>query len=134
MNESIRRLIEAFTASAVPSARALHNAVSTYGFLPLYVGWSRVLGITPGGEIVEWDPEGAREGIQAASNPYLRRVALAQGAIKYPELAPLLPTRPSEALTCKQCGGSGALADTRLVCECGGLGWLLPDEDRSESW
>jgi hypothetical protein len=134
MDREILQLIEAFVAVDDPNARMLRDAASAYGFLPLCVGWARVLGVTPGGEVVEWDPEGGRPGITIVTNPYLKRFALAQGAHKYAQLAPLLPQRPPDAAACERCGGSGTLPLPRLICECGGLGWVVPGEDRSERW
>lgn len=134
MKHEIQQLIEAFTAPSSPGATVLRDAAGALGFLPLYVGWTRVLGITPSGEIVEWDPEGDRAGLTIVTNPYWKRLALAQGALKYAQLASFLPQKPSDSATCKQCGGSGTLAEPGLVCECGGLGWVVPNEDRSEHW
>ena len=36
-----------------------------------------------------------------------RRVALFRSIARYPELVPLLPSRPPEAITCSSCGGAG---------------------------
>lgn len=134
MNHDISQLIEAYVAADEPDAETLQEAATVHRFLPLYVGWVRLLGITPDEEIVEWDPEGARPGITPGTNPYFRRLALAQGAIRYAQLAHLLPPRPADAETCEHCGGNGAPADPRLICECGGLGWVVPGEDRAERW
>ena len=58
-------------------------------------------------------------------------MALCQGAKKYSELAPLIPNRPPEALDCDSCKGTGRIEGLpRVVCNCGGLGWILPGEQQ----
>lgn len=80
--------------------------------------------ITPDGEILTqaWDSE---EPPAPEADPTLRLAALVIGAEKHPQLRPLLPSRPSDAVTCKTCGGTGRLPKyPRLLCLCGGIGWM----------
>ena len=62
-----------------------------------------------------------------------RRIALFQGAKKYPQLIPLLSERPDSARNCPCCLGSGEInvpgvPPGTIVCYCGGSGWLDKDE------
>jgi hypothetical protein len=57
--------------------------------------------------------------------------ALVLGAERVPEVAQLLPERPSTAPTCARCAGGSYILGTAtsrgIVCpECGGLGWMEP--------
>jgi hypothetical protein len=56
---------------------------------------------------------------------------LFQGSKVYDRLSGLAPTRSDDDLTCPYCNGSGIVEDypgleSRLVCFCGGLGWIPP--------
>ena len=53
-------------------------------------------------------------------------VALAQGSRRYPALVSIRPRRPSDAIPCTNCDGSGHIRGTpdNIICMCGGLGWL----------
>jgi hypothetical protein len=82
---------------------------------------------------VPWDPPHTPEIVR---EPHMRRIALVGGAEHYPDLATLRPERPTNAVTCSSCGGSGRLiiggrpAPENVRCFCGGLGWLLPGEGK----
>jgi hypothetical protein len=50
-----------------------------------------------------------------------------RGSLKYPELAPLVPVRPTNAVACTHCEELAAIQREvpDIVCyACGGLGWL----------
>ena len=53
-------------------------------------------------------------------------VALAIGSRRYPPIAHICPERPSDAIPCSTCDGSGRIsgAPDNLICACGGLGWM----------
>ena len=55
---------------------------------------------------------------------------LALGSRRFPALAAIRPARPSDAIACATCDGSGRLAEwpENVVCACGGLGWLPASE------
>jgi hypothetical protein len=55
-------------------------------------------------------------------------VALALGSTRYPALAGIRPARPTDAVSCRTCDGSGRIPNVpeNVVCACGGLGWLPP--------
>jgi hypothetical protein len=109
---------------------------SRYRILPIYIDWTAFFGLRPDGDILLVPTEEA-EDAQPEQDARLRRVAIFRGAKKYPELKPLIPSRPLDALDCPHCEGHGRIdisgiePDT-LVCYCGGLGWLTHDEILTE--
>lgn len=130
MRSAIDRRIEEYLASKDPAVEWVRVAVRTYHFLPLYLGWLSTLGIRPDGTWVRWDHEDDPTSIKPLSNAYLQRMALCQGRRKYAELSVLLPPRPESAHTCEVCGGTGELrGPSEMICHCGGIGWVIPDED-----
>jgi hypothetical protein len=51
-------------------------------------------------------------------------MALVWGVERFPWLAELLPSRPSEATSCSECAGQGRLGNLPVLCPtCSGLGW-----------
>lgn len=106
--------------------------------LPLYLDWVGFFGLAADGQVlfVAWDPP---HDIDAVHEAHWIRIALVAGAEQYAELAPLVPARPGNAVTCSFCGGTGkptlhgrAVPDN-VRCFCGGLGWLLPGEAEQAS-
>jgi hypothetical protein len=107
--------------------------VTRHQFLPVYVGWNAVFGLRPDGSLIRWNFELEPERVSELLSPFWRRMALFQGAKKYPELTTLLPARPAVAETCRLCNGAGEIAGRDdLVCECGGAGWILTGEARDD--
>jgi hypothetical protein len=106
----------------------LGDAMRAYHFLPLYRGWMATLGIRPDLELVIWYSDEEPQRCERLEHPKLRRLAIAQGIKRYPELRPLRPARPDHATTCTVCNGTGTLVMPTLVCVCGGIGWLIPGE------
>jgi hypothetical protein len=134
MSEAIERRITELLAADDPELDWLKPAVRAHGFLPLYLGWVAALGLRPDGSFIRWEHEDDPTNVKPLSDAYWQRMAVCQGAKKYPELRALLPERPSTALTCDSCGGSGQMsAAPHVVCSCGGVGWLIPGEPRGPS-
>jgi hypothetical protein len=135
VRELIERRIQEYLADDDPRFSWLRPAVRKFGFLPLYLGWVAVLGIRPDESLVRWDNEDDPEVMKPLSDAYWERMALCQGAKKYPELARLLPQRPAKALQCESCNGTGQIAGLppHIICECGGLGWIIPGEQQGPS-
>jgi hypothetical protein len=124
--------ISDFLASTDPEKEWLKELVCFHQFLPLYLGWSSVIGLRPDGSFILWEEE--PPSLRALSNAFLQRMALCQGIKHYPQLAVLLPLRPDEAVTCSLCGGSGKLPGaSKFICVCGGIGWSIPGEDTGDS-
>lgn len=125
-DQVIERRIEEFLSSDEPTYSWVRPAVAEHGFLPLYVGWLSVLGVKPDGSFVRWDHE-HNPTVVSPIDGVLRRIAIAQGCKRYPELQALWPERPSSAVTCGVCAGSGRLPEP-WICSCG-VGWRIPGED-----
>jgi len=104
--------------------------VAKYNILPLLINWTETTGITPDGAIRKFSADGdysEYEGLRTV-DAQLFFGALVQGARKYPELRSLIPARPHDAKTCESCRGLGLYPpDLDIVCECGGVGWRMPD-------
>lgn len=134
MSEAIEKRITELLAADDPELDWVRPAVRAHGFLPLYLGWIAGLGVRPDGSFIRWEHEDDPANVKPLSDAYWQRMAVCQGAKKYPELRALLPERPGSALTCDACGGSGQMsAAPHVVCKCGGVGWLLPGEPRGPS-
>jgi hypothetical protein len=64
----------------------------------------------------------------------IRRMVLFHASLKYAALCFLAPVRPHQAVVCLACEGTGILRDVppdiakNVICTCGGLGWLMPNE------
>jgi len=125
----IEKLIEEFLASKEPTDSYLKKPARKYGFLPLECSWTPIIGIRSDGSFVSWDDDD-KSGVKVVTAPREQRVALWQGAKRFPELRALLPERPAYAITCTHCNGTGELPPMtpQMICYCGGAGWLLPGE------
>jgi hypothetical protein len=125
----IRERVLNFEKEVRPQDESEIPHVVEHGGLPLYRGWTETLAIRPDGTLVKWSTDewpGAKE----FNDPVWIKVAVTQGAKLYPELLPIVPQRPSSAMTCEACDGTGdplhqneRLRGT-VVCSCGGVGWL----------
>ena len=123
-SEYIIARINAFGEEASDNLRWLVPDVRRFGALPLYVGWTEVVGIRPDGAIVRWSTEDEYEGTMAVDSPILERMVMVVGAKKYPRLSRFVPARPPNAPTCDVCGGLGFLpGHLSIICSCGGVGW-----------
>jgi len=101
--------------------------------------WGGCYGVRPDGEIVVLDfNQDEPYELEPETEPRICRMVLFQGSKKYPELSELVPTRPTDAVNCKSCNGTGiepmnqklGFDEERIVCWCGGLGWLTRDEEQ----
>ena len=97
--------------------------------LPAMLDMGGCLGLQPTGEVASFLWDEPRQ-LRPERDERIRNLAYHQAALKHPRLAPLVPSRPPDAVVCSCCGGSGRcnglpdrLADS-VVCYCGGLGWL----------
>jgi hypothetical protein len=131
MSRAIEARIAEFLAADDSKLEWVKPAVRQHGFLPLYVGWVAALGLRPDGSLVRWDHEADRASVRPLRDAYWQRMAICQGAKRYPELRALLPKRPASAQTCSACSGSGQVSGApQIICECGGIGWIIPGEER----
>jgi len=97
--------------------------------LPAMLDMGGCLGLRPSGAVASFFWDEPRQ-LRTETDERIRNLAYHQASLKYPQLAPLVPRRPPDAVVCSYCGGSGRcsgfpdrLADS-VVCYCGGLGWL----------
>lgn len=127
----IQVLIQAFLSADRGAPPGAKDAVRRYGFLPLYFGWCATVGLRPDGSFVLWHHDNGPDAIEPCTNSFLQRMALCQAVESFPALRTLIPPRPVQGVTCHVCSGTGEVGDhfSRLICVCGGLGWLIPDED-----
>gem|GEM_PF-948443 len=128
--ETISQLLAAYLKDATAPAWELRVA-QRFGALPLYADWTVVWAVTPNGDVLviahdEEDPAAAPE-----TDNRLRNIALFRGGQRWPALAAIIPKRVPDAPTCIACDGTGlvgaelpAKLQERLVCWCGGIGWL----------
>ncbi len=97
------------------------------GVLPLWVDWTVFLAVRADGALLVVDHEAPEPNPRSANDLTFVAIALVEGAARYPELAHLLPVRPSGRGACATCDGKGTLSMSRgsvvLHCVCGGLGW-----------
>ena len=123
----IRERIRQYPVEMPPTQQELANDVRRHDALPLYLGWTETLGIRPDGALVRWTTEDW-SGATDFDETTWRNIALVSGARRYPELARLIPSRPSDAIACESCGGAGHLPGVppTIMCKCAGLGWLSP--------
>ena len=101
--------------------------------LPVYASWTHVLGVNENGEIVshqyeQW-PGTPPEVDQVVVDLRTVNLAVHQGRERYPWLAALAPSRPSDAQSCSLCNGTGTVP-APMICYCGGAGWV----PASDTW
>jgi uncharacterized protein (TIGR02996 family) len=122
------RLTE-FVADNCPDPVQLRKWARHHSALPLTPDMGGCFCLRLDGEVISfiWDRE---EETRVERETRLRNRVLAVGSKKYPELRLFIPPRPVDAGECPSCEGKGVLmklrADVRekVVCECGGLGWI----------
>jgi hypothetical protein len=128
MRAAIERRIAESLRSDNPRLRAWWELMVTRQALPVEIGWTASVALCPDGTFLLRDDE-ETGAVTELVDPYWARIALCNGVKRYPELAPLLPSRPAAARDCENCAQLAALpAMPGLLCCCGGLGWLLPGE------
>src|SRR4051812_3342300 len=74
--------------------------VTNFGALPLYLGWTETIGITPDGRVIRWSTEGEYAGARPVEDRDWVLLTLVDGAARYPGLRSLLPERGAEAIDC----------------------------------
>lgn len=123
-------LIDAYLASDDPRLAEARARVRRDRFLPLYLGWLGAVGLRSNGTFIVWlhDDLGADTLIEPAP-AYLARLGIMMAIPTYPQLVALIPVRPQIAVDCSSCSGTGRLPPP-WICECGGTGWFIPNEDR----
>lgn len=82
--ESVSKRIAEFLRSGSDTMELVKEAVRRFQFLPLYLGWTAVLGVRVDGSLVIWEheDEAQRDRVRDLDDPFLRGLAAAQGAIR----------------------------------------------------
>ncbi|MGH7733320.1 MAG: hypothetical protein ACREOE_06360, partial [Gemmatimonadales bacterium] len=102
--DRIRQRLAEYLADSAPDPLDLRSVVAKFGGLPLTLDMGGCLAIRADGEVIsfQWDEP---HDVRVEQDAHWRNVALYQGSLKYPELAPLVPARPIDARPCEHCAG-----------------------------
>ena len=127
----LRRSLDAFLSEDTPRASALRHIATELAIIPITDDGNRDFGIRlSDGKVVSFNRSEPFD-LQVVSVPNAEIAVLGHAWTKFPELAPLVPTRRPDAIDCPACDGSGVTRHGKppveFSCYCGGLGWLLPD-------
>lgn len=119
-------LAEYLSAKAVDDKLGLRAFAEQHQALPLLsdMGGSRAL--RHDGEVVvfSWDDP---QKVWVEEDERARIMVVIAGSRIYPELRLLVPPRPKMARDCPQCRGTGIFIHPRVICNCGGCGWVLSE-------
>lgn len=86
--------------------------------------WELLYGIDPDGRVVCSEDFATGE-VQEETDPYVRHVVFSQAAARFPELERFRPVRDPGDPSCVLCRGTGTQPlRPRMICRCGGAGWL----------
>jgi hypothetical protein len=126
LSAQIQQRLAEYLADDAPDPLGLRTIVAKFGALPLVLDMGGAEALRPDGEVITfaWDEPHEPAVVR---DRRLRNIALYRGSLKYPELAPLVPVRPTNAVACTHCEELAAIRrEVRdIVCyACGGLGWL----------
>ena len=108
-----------------------HAGAKQHHVLPLFNDFVGCWALDMAGRLVFF-PWEAPEELEPVSDRPVDAIganaALALGSVRFPALATIRPVRPTDAVPCTSCDGTGRLAGVpeNVVCSCGGLGWLPP--------
>ena len=127
----LRRSLSLFLDEDTPRAHALRRVATELDVLPVTDDSNRDFGVRlADGRVVSFNRNEPYE-LQVVDVPNAELAVLGQAWTKFPELAPLVPRRPDEAIDCPSCHGSGVCArgerPQSFSCYCGGVGWLFRD-------
>jgi len=129
--ERLRRSLNLFLEEDSPRARALRQIATELSVLPITDDRNRDFGVRlSDGRVVSFNRAEPYD-LRVIDVPNAELALLAQAWIRFPELAPLVPRRPADAVDCPACNGSGVLRHgeppSGLPCYCGGVGWTFRD-------
>ena len=121
MDDSPQQVIRRQLAAYLTDPAAEYRDVAIrFEALPVYSDMGGTLFITPSLQILVMRSDDG--GLSEESSPEWRLVALVAAAERFAALKQLLPSRPSAALDCSVCAGTGRLMGIRCGT-CFGLGW-----------
>ena len=141
LSEKIEAVLQEYVSTPKPKwidsdkTIDLRKIASELNVLPLVLDWSGAFGIRPNGEFFSFSYEKPYE-IRTNYNQREINGILFQGVKNYPDLQELMPVRTADSIECSACGGTGidpmneklGFKEERIVCYCGGLGWLPSNE------
>lgn len=127
-----RAKLDEFTDESTPDPSDLRETVAQLEVLPLMLDWGGCYALRSDGQVISflWD---VPMEVRVENDLRIRNIALFQGSKKYPELMALIPPKPSNAVECSGCDGTGIEKTTakmgfdNFVCYCGGVGWIPPE-------
>ena len=127
----LRHSLDSFFEQDTPRAHGLRPVARELGVLPITDDWDRDFGIRlSDGKVVSFNRTEPFE-VQVVTVPNAELAVLGHAWTLFPKLAPLVPARPTEAIDCPLCDGSGLMRHGKrprgFSCYCGGLGWSLPE-------
>ena len=133
--QAVARTVRALMDDPAPVPDWARETVVRERVLPLFYDWNGFVALRPGGQVVLFDVEGGEA--EPVVDARVRHVAMAEGARRYAGLPFLLPARTPDAVACESCRGTGRLTfgpgsehlSDKVICECGGLGWLPAARD-----
>lgn len=121
-------------SSSLASHAWARGAIASLNALPQFFDWSAFMALLPDGQIV-WVPYDNEPGeIEVVQEERVRNLGLFQATKLHPELQFLVPPKPPDVIDCPDYRATGRLPfppgsehlAERLVCYCGGIGWLPP--------
>lgn len=127
--EWYKRTLEEFIKGSTPALDDLRETAARLEVLPLMLDAGGCFALRSNGQVISflWDDATV---VRVENDMRIRNVALFQGSKKYPELVTLIPPKPTNAIECIGCDGTGIektaakLGLDNIVCYCGGLGWI----------
>jgi hypothetical protein len=127
----LRRSLDSFLEEDTTQARELRRVARELAILPIMDHGNREFGIRlSDGKVVSFNRD-EPFGLQLVTVPNAELAVLGHAWTRFPELVPLVPARPDDAIDCPACDGSGMTRHGEpphgFSCYCGGLGWLFRD-------
>ena len=136
----LSRSLKLFLEEDSPRARELRPIATELAVLPITHDRNRDFGVRlSDGRVVSFNRSEPYD-LRVVDVPNAELALLAHAWTVFPELAPLVPLRPADAIDCPSCNGSGVLrhgeGPSGFSCYCGGVGWSFRDGwvARSSTW
>jgi len=128
---SLHTELESFIRHPTRGPQGIAAMAKAAQILPVLFDWTLCGGLLLDGEPVwvDYDPPYLTSPVVSTND---RNTILHLAAVRYPSLKELEPHRPTGAITCFQCNGTGVVLvegkeQTHALCICAGLGWLAED-------
>ncbi len=125
----VERRIKAIAMARPISDKPAYEIATKHTALPVFQGLTAYYAFGLTGEVLEFDWRRFDQAMPMFPSGRAYGVLLV-GARKFPELCALIPKREPDDYQCESCVGTGEhplkseTGDKRVICECGGLGFL----------